>query len=192
MESNDELGDLRDHINGLLDELQENQSQIRHYADYDMLTGVLNRRAGIERLERAITLAKDNKTALSIAFVDINELKHVNDVFGHNEGDTYLINVCESIKMVLGPNDVIARHGGDEFIVMFIGKTAKAVNTVFNPVHNIINQVREQYDVRYNMSISVGIFEYKPHLNVDEFIELADQKMYEEKMRHKAKVNDHV
>lgn len=189
LKSNDELGDLRDHINDLLDELQENQSQIRHYAAYDELTGVFNRRAGIEQLEVAIEVTSHDKKPLTIAFIDVNNLKYVNDIYGHNQGDTYLINICNGIKMVLGPDDMIARHGGDEFIVTFNGKTENSVNEIFKPVPNIINQVSKQHNIPYSMSISVGVFEYEEGLNVDEFIELADQKMYEEKLRHKKEKN---
>lgn len=85
--------------------------------------------------------------------------------------------------MVLGFDDTISRLGGDEFLVVFPGKKAIEAMRIFEPVHSYIQEVKAQYSLPYNMGISAGVFQYKEGLGVDEFIDIADSKMYEEKMR---------
>lgn len=182
IEGEDELGDLRDSINGLLDELQDAHLKLVHQATYDDLTGVYNRRAGIEQLEKEIEKLFLNEASLTIVFVDINGLKFVNDTFGHHMGDDYLIHICHSIKMVMSLDDTIARLGGDEFLVIFPGKKADSVHDTFDPVHNIIEKIQDQYSLPYEMSISAGIFEYEAGMDVNQFIEEADELMYRQKM----------
>jgi len=181
----DEIGSLRHSINDLLDELQDVHDQLIHHATFDELTGVLNRRAGIEKLEMELEKVTTSKEPITIVFIDVDDLKEVNDTYGHNVGDDYLIHICHSIKMVLGFDDSIVRLGGDEFIAVFCNKTAEEVGELFKPVHQHISSVHDQYSLPYEMSISAGVFEYTEGMTVDEFIESADEKMYIEKMRYK-------
>lgn len=182
IEGKDELGDLRDSINSLLDELQDAHLKLMRQATFDDLTGVYNRRAGIERLEKEIQSRSAKQEALTIVFVDINGLKYVNDTFGHHIGDDYLIHICHSIKMVMSFDDTIARLGGDEFLVILPGKNAETVHEIFEPVHTIIEKIQNQYSLPYEMSISAGIFEYEAGMDVNQFIEQADELMYQQKM----------
>lgn len=183
--SDDEIGSVRDHINELLDELQDAQHQLIHHATYDILTGVFNRRVGIERLEKTIADMNEVNKPLTIAFVDVDELKVVNDMFGHSVGDDYLIHVCSALKSVVASRQTIARLGGDEFIMIFPDQQASDVQKLLHPVDDKINEIRNAYDLPYEMGISIGIFQYKRGMSVDTFIEEADQKMYIDKLRHR-------
>lgn len=189
LEATDELGTLRDAINDLLDELQDVHGQLLSQATYDDLTGVLNRRAGLEQLEQEIVDLSIRKSVLTIVFVDVNGLKTVNDTYGHHIGDDYLIHVCHAIKMVMSLDDNIARLGGDEFLIIFPNKTKEKVHDLFEPVHGILQKIHDQFSLPYEMSISAGVFEYDEGLDIDRFIEHADELMYREKMARRQQEN---
>ncbi len=84
----------------------------------DELTGLLNRRALVERLEEEISRARRHGAPLSLIYADVDEFKEVNDRFGHAVGDEFLILVAETLTLTLRPTDHVARMGGDEFVVV--------------------------------------------------------------------------
>jgi diguanylate cyclase (GGDEF)-like protein len=185
IKGNDELGQLRDSINALLDALQAAHIKLTHQATFDDLTGVYNRRAGLGKLEDEIEKTTGLQEPLTIVFIDVNDLKTVNDQLGHHVGDDYLIHICHSVKKIMSKDDTLARLGGDEFLVIFPYKTKSDVHDLFEPVHKIIQGLHDQYGLPYKMSISAGIFEYQAEMNIDEFIEKADELMYQEKMANR-------
>jgi len=190
VEKDDEIGMLRQAINLLLDELQDVHTQVVHHASYDELTGVYNRRVGLERLQVEIEKTAVTGSPLTIVFVDVNGLKKVNDKLGHHVGDDYLIHTCHGIKMVMDLEDVITRMGGDEFLVVFPSKTLEEVRVLFEPVHEILYKIHRQYSLPYRMSVSAGIFQYEEGMPIDTFIERADELMYQEKQLHNKSVNE--
>src|SRR5690606_2655555 len=101
--------------------------KLRLMADNDPLTDTLNRR-GIEKsMQKAIEDLQQVNTPCALAFLDLDHLKHVNDLFGHSMGDTLLQMVCERLKCSLSDNQPLGRIGNDEFIILFPGKRAGEV-----------------------------------------------------------------
>lgn len=101
--------------------LRESLAQARAEADVDHLTRLPNRRAFERRLAAAETQARENGEALSIAFCDIDRFKSINDTHGHDAGDRVLCAVAATLDKLSSDNCFVARHGGEEFVVLFYG-----------------------------------------------------------------------
>lgn len=92
--------------------------QIQYLAFHDALTGLLNRRAFVERLEDSIEAIGDSRERLAIIFFDLDRFKMINDSYGHHVGDRVLIEVAQRVKAQLPQHAVFCRFGGDEFMIM--------------------------------------------------------------------------
>jgi diguanylate cyclase (GGDEF)-like protein len=101
----------------LTSELMSANSQLKRIASVDELTGLLNRRGTTERLNQAYSLSRRHGTSLSLAMIDLDDFKHVNDTEGHATGDDVLRGVARVIASVLRESDVAGRLGGDEFVI---------------------------------------------------------------------------
>ncbi|MEH7331228.1 GGDEF domain-containing protein [Neobacillus drentensis] len=108
-------------------DMKKKEAELLQHASIDMLTGIRNRRSGIELLRE---LLKEDKQEFIICYIDINNLKIVNDRFGHSIGDDLIKTCCETISENLDHQDVLFRLGGDEFIVIFFKKKIENVEEV--------------------------------------------------------------
>jgi diguanylate cyclase (GGDEF)-like protein len=93
-------------------------SEAQRLADHDVLTPLLNRRAFVRELQRAIALTRRHGTPACVIYVDLNEFKDVNDAYGHAAGDAVLIAVAERLLAGVREEDIVGRIGGDEFAVL--------------------------------------------------------------------------
>ncbi len=176
-------------LTGIMDitEIRKNEEELSHYASIDALTGILNRRIGLKKLEELLEEAKDTSMEFTLCFMDINNLKKVNDTYGHTEGDRYITIFCETIQSKIREEDIFFRLGGDEFIIIFKDKSK-------NHAENVWNEIKEQLIVRnqkeqnpYQIMASHGLFFYNSEMDIDleEIIEKADKQMYKEKRKTK-------
>jgi diguanylate cyclase (GGDEF)-like protein/PAS domain S-box-containing protein len=94
------------------------QEQILHMAQHDALTGLANRALFSDRLQRALANARRDRTALGLMFIDLDKFKPVNDQFGHEMGDLLLQEVAQRMLASVRDSDIVARVGGDEFVVL--------------------------------------------------------------------------
>lgn len=101
----------------LLETLRREHHTLREYALSDPLTGIANRRAMEEELKRAMANADRSNGAVHLAFIDLDGFKSINDVYGHDAGDRFLIEISKALKAGLREGDFVARIGGDEFVV---------------------------------------------------------------------------
>ncbi|GAG89008.1 unnamed protein product, partial [marine sediment metagenome] len=95
------------------------EEELKKLAHYDPLTGTYNRGYGLELLQRQVKLAKRNKTSFLLAYTDLDNLKKINDEFGHKEGDRAIVQVAKLFRSILREVDIIIRMGGDEFLLIF-------------------------------------------------------------------------
>lgn len=162
--------------------------KMEKFATRDELTGVLNRRAGLEFLEQQIKISDRNKEKFSIIYVDVNSLKYVNDNLGHSHGDSLIVEVCGEIKEEIRSSDIIARIGGDEFIVVMPDCDKKEADIIWRRVVKSFEYLNKNFKRAYNISVSHGVYEYitESNANVDMILETADREMYIEKKRIKA------
>jgi diguanylate cyclase (GGDEF)-like protein len=158
-------------------------------ATHDPLTGLANRHLFELSLTTAIQRAKRNNTLLALFYLDLDDFKTINDVYGHNIGDLVLKNIVERIKENLRVTDIVSRVGGDEFTVIL--ENLKNINEITN-IANFLCQILIHpvviNNVQYSTGASIGISIY-PDDSPDEaaLIRNADEAMY--KIKKKTVIN---
>ncbi|HET9077719.1 MAG TPA: EAL domain-containing protein, partial [Acidimicrobiales bacterium] len=161
------------------------EATMTRQALYDSLTGLANRRLLVERLESAIVRSSGGGAAHALVFVDVDRFKAINDSLGHVTGDALLVAVGARLRQALGPAALVARFGGDEFVVLVEGVNdpdeAGAV------ARRICAAVEEPLvlDDGYEIvaSLSVGIALTEPGQSADDALRNADVAMYKAKER---------
>ncbi|MFO1261291.1 MAG: GGDEF domain-containing protein [Sphingomonadaceae bacterium] len=162
--------------------LQKNLEQARKAAEQDHLTGLPNRRAFEARLNEEATLAKANGEALSVAFCDIDFFKRINDTHGHDTGDRVLKFVGSLLAKISGEKCHVARHGGEEFVMVFRGKTAAEACEIVDQTRADLaarNLVDRNTGERMNqVSFSGGVADAFAYPDVRDALKAADQALY--------------
>jgi len=163
-------------------------SRIKFYSEYDPLTKVFNRRAGIEKLHALFPMDERRHFHVSICFIDINGLKEVNDTLGHKFGDELIKSVAHIIKKTIRDQDFLVRLGGDEFLIVFNGIGTEGAEVIWKRIVAVYEKINEEENKPYLISVSHGIVDFDNHqrTHVDELINAADEIMYHEKQRIKA------
>jgi diguanylate cyclase (GGDEF)-like protein len=163
--------------NGQLERLQE---QLRDQADRDWLTGLRNRRYLARELER---LAEERLAGpLSLAVVDLDHFKSINDRFGHEAGDKVLVRVAGLLSDALRGSDIVARSGGEEFLVLMPLTDASAASRCCERIRAAIrDEPWERIDPRLEVTTSVGIASAVEPSDLEALVKLADQRLYEAK-----------
>ncbi len=182
----DEIGNLGKNINNLLEDIEIMKEKLYNLATYDVMTGILNRRTGLEKLEKNFKRTQNNNEIFTIAFIDINDLKYVNDKYSHEEGDKLIKNIVKIIEKKLKSEDVFFRFGGDEFILGFDRLNLLGVNLLFNKIEEDLENYDNKSEKQYTHSISIGAVECRENKTLDEYVNIADINMYENK-RYKKK-----
>jgi two-component system cell cycle response regulator len=157
--------------------------EIRHLALHDELTGLYNRRGFFTLVEHQLRIAKRKKTGMYLLYADLDELKKINDILGHQEGDKALIATAGILKRNYRESDIIARVGGDEFVVFPVGKSGDDVDRILDRLQNAVDEYNTKTARGYSLSISAGISYYDPEqaVSTDDLIARADHSMYERK-----------
>lgn len=146
---------------GTADRLREQRralSDAEKRAQTDSLTGVLNRRSLLERLEAACARAQARDLPISLLFIDLDHFKAINDQFGHRAGDTCLIAVIEPIQAELRQSDVIGRYGGEEFVVILSSADANAAHAIAERIRRRVADLRVAgFGAPIQLTCSIGI-----------------------------------
>ena len=177
---------LKKAIEKLQDEVlehQKTQEQIKYIAYHDTLTGLPNRNLLNELLVHSITLAERNNKCMAVLFLDIDGFKMINDSKGHGMGDQILQEVAERLLKTLRKSDVIARHGGDEFIVIIEElDNCSGVELIANKIINCFQEPFHLENQDYFLTTSVGVAVYPADGQTpDMLIKNADIAMYKAK-----------
>ncbi|MFQ3237441.1 MAG: diguanylate cyclase (GGDEF)-like protein, partial [Paraglaciecola sp.] len=164
-------------------ERQKNSDLIWHQANFDKLTDLPNRNIMGEHLKHALSVANRENTQVALMFLDLDNFKDINDTLGHSSGDDLLIESAKRIKQSLREKDIVARMGGDEFVIIitdihdFIGieRTAQRILTILAKPYFLQNEVA-------HCSASIGITVYPTDgKDVSSLLKNADQAMYDAK-----------
>jgi diguanylate cyclase (GGDEF)-like protein/PAS domain S-box-containing protein len=161
------------------------EDELHHYACYDDLTGLANRRLLVDRLDQALQRSTLDSQTHALIFVDVDRFKSINDSLGHVTGDEFLVAIASRMKSVVRAGDLIARFGGDEF-VMFLEDVAGEHEAV-SAAQRICAAVERPLELSggYEMvaTVSVGIAMTEPGKTTDDVLRDADVAMYEAKAR---------
>ncbi len=173
------LSQLRSKLRSQREALTSALSEVQRLATHDALTGLCNRRYMDQRLleEHAICARQDR--AFSIALIDLDNFKQINDVQGHAEGDRVLQWFAEQSRMALRTSDQIARWGGEEFLVLMPGTDGTHAQACIERMRQKLHA--EQIDAQSPVSFSSGVTQYRAGETVAETLLRADAGMYEVK-----------
>ena len=150
----------------------------------DDLTGLYNRRGFLTLARQQLRMADRLRKRVSHIFVDLDGLKRINDTYGHRHGDQALVETAEMLKETFRESDIIARIGGDEFVVLAIDNAAGQLEDSWQQrVHENLAQRNRRPDRAYSLSVSMGVAYYDPDFPtaLDDLLARADSLMYEEK-----------
>ncbi|MGA2531748.1 MAG: diguanylate cyclase [Candidatus Aminicenantales bacterium] len=161
------------------------EEEIRALSLTDALTSLYNRRGFMHLGEQQIRIAARLNKRIFILYYDVDDLKHVNDTFGHKEGDRVLADLANILRMSFRDSDVVARMGGDEFVVMAMEAARVNADVFTKRLQDKLDIYNSQPDVRgrYTITLSTGLSVYDPELPapVEELVSRADAFMYEHK-----------
>jgi diguanylate cyclase (GGDEF)-like protein len=150
----------------------------------DELTGLYNRRRFFVLTEQYLKVAIRTKKRSLLLYIDMDELKWINDHHGHNEGDRALIALASILKKTFRESDIIARIGGDEFVAL-LESTVENDETLINRLSGNIKDHNAKQTGRYKLSVSVGVAQFDPEnpISIDELLSEADALMYTQKRK---------
>ncbi len=169
-------------INEILSDITNKFIDIHHRALTDQMTGFVNRHFLNEFLKKTMRISLRYGHSLSLAIIDIDCFKNINDAFGHNTGDMVIKSIAEIIKRNIRSSDVVSRYGGDEFIIVF--PTTKLTDAKM--VMERIKQAVKEYDFGNGLrsGISYGLADLKgKHKLFEDLIKDADDKLYQAKQK---------
>lgn len=152
----------------------------------DGLTRVYNRRYFELHLEKEVEEAKRYNTRLSMIMLDIDHFKKINDTYGHQQGDTILVNLAKALKKNIRGSDFVVRYGGEEFAIMMPGIDKDEGAVVAEKIRKIVESYPfpgKKKGESMNITISLGVSEYNPAVmkSSDDLIRYADNALYEAK-----------
>jgi diguanylate cyclase (GGDEF)-like protein len=158
------------------------RAKLAYERNIDALTGLLNRRALIER-SSPLFQAHDNDNGVVVLFADLDGFKTVNDTHGHHVGDRVLAEVANSIVTTVRSDDLVARYGGDEFLLLLPFATKEGGELVAQRVRQAIDDYAEENNIDF--SISIGMGNYPDHGDdLESVVKCVDKAMYHSKMKH--------
>jgi diguanylate cyclase (GGDEF)-like protein len=158
--------------------------ELPYLALTDDLTCLYNRRAFFAAATQQLKLARRNVQGLSLFFCDVDNLKEINDSFGHREGDLALIRAADALEQTFRGSDILARLGGDEFAVSALEACSENHQAILGRLEGSLRKSKAE-ESGYDLSLSVGVapFDPKNPLSLGELMVRADQDMYEQKRK---------
>ena len=173
------------------------EDELHQHACYDSLTGLANRRLLVERLDQALRRSVLDRKTHALIFVDVDRFKSINDSLGHVTGDEFLVAIAARLKAVVRSHDLLARFGGDEFVVLL--EDVAGVEVAVAAARRICAAVQQPLALpdghELVASVSVGIALTEPGKGADDVLRNADVAMYEAKAKSGGgtyRVFDHV
>ncbi|MEQ9618919.1 MAG: diguanylate cyclase [Deltaproteobacteria bacterium] len=166
---------------------KEAELESRRLAVTDSMTGILNRKAGLDFINSRLKYCRKHHTSLTVCYIDLDNLKQVNDNFGHKEGDRVIKTAVRAIKSVLRTNDEVCRMGGDEILIILPDTSIDDAKAVIERIIRRIDEKNESSNKPYKVNFSYGLAEYNPKnkCSAEELVHQADSNMYEMKSSKK-------
>jgi two-component system, cell cycle response regulator len=164
--------------------------ELRSLALTDELTGLHNRRGFLALARQQLKVAARNREGVLLFFADIDNLKEINDRYGHPEGDLAVVQAADAIKHTFCDSDVVARLGGDEFAVLALETSAQYQEAILHRLSENLDRLKAG-ETHYTVALSVGAARLDPEhpLSLADLMSQADRDMYKQKGRHAAKLS---
>lgn len=158
------------------------ERELRYLALTDDLTCLYNRRGFFAAATQQLKLAQRNAHGVLLFFCDVDDLKHINDSYGHREGDLALVRTADALEKAFRDSDVLARLGGDEFAAVAVEASSQNDRVILGRLEENIRKSNAE-ETRYDLSLSIGVARFDPQrpISLGELMENADRDMYEQK-----------
>lgn len=166
--------------------LEASRAALELEATHDAMTGLANRKLFYDRLKRALLQAKRYGGKVGVLYVDLDNFKTVNDLYGHHVGDALLAEVARRLMRCVRESDTVARAGGDEFLIM-LGNLSRAedCDTMVDKIEDALESKASLFGIELMISASIGYAVYpEDGITEDELIRAADTAMYHVKTGH--------
>lgn len=178
-----------DEAESRIKELEHELMQVSELVREDQLTGALNRRGLDEAVDVELKRADRNKTAFSVALIDIDNFKKLNDTLGHQAGDRALTHLTQVIKETLRPTDAVGRYGGEEFLILLPGTNLEAaVETIQRLQRDLTKKFFMHNNDKILVTFSAGVALRVEGEDQEDLIGRADKAMYHAKQTGKNRV----
>jgi diguanylate cyclase (GGDEF)-like protein len=181
----DAIMNLMQEVERLRKEVEQTRARLEtmaRTADQDMLLPILNRRAFVREISRAIAVTERYGTPSSLLYFDLDNFKTVNDTYGHNAGDAVLAHFADLLGRQIRDSDVLARIGGDEFAILLTHVTQdQAEKKAASLSQSLKDQPPTWQGQKLDVGFSYGAFELRAGATADSAMAEADRAMYEHK-----------
>jgi diguanylate cyclase (GGDEF)-like protein len=157
--------------------LKKNLENEKMLASNDPLTGALNRRAFFDLAEYEIHRSHRYGLPFTVAYIDLDNFKEVNDTLGHRTGDEVLVTAVSTIRSNIRSTDILARFGGDEFVILLPETSGEAAVNFLNKLQNHLNDAVKVKNWPVSFSIGAATFIETPQ-TIDMVVQQADELMY--------------
>lgn len=166
-------------------------NKLQELSQEDELTGLYNRRGFLKLAGLQLQVCSRAEQKGLLLFIDLDLMKHINDAFGHKEGDEALIRVSRILRSTFRESDIIARFGGDEFIVFCPNTSADRAEDILTHLKGITDIEASRLSKPYRLSISAGYAEFNPFdpCSLEKLINTADRRMYSNKKAKQVDAN---
>ena len=163
------------------------EEQLRSMVFTDALTHLYNRRGFLNLAEHLLKSAERLHSHLLLAYIDVDNIKFINDTFGHEHGDAVLINTAHILRNTFRKSDIICRIGGDEFAVLASNFDESYPQNIINRLQHYVDVQNSESSKHYKLSMSIGFALYDPAApcSLEILMARADQSMYEQKKARK-------
>jgi len=170
-----------------LELITKNNIKLDYLAKQDELTGIYNRRGFFIESDSLLTNDEEKKKYVVVGFADTDNLKTINDTYGHDEGDLIITESSRILNETLNSRGVIARLGGDEFAFMFYSDNEGEDKVFFKDFEKRLEDYNSKVDKPYTLSVSLGmnVYEYNDNINLKELLDSADKEMYHIKKKRR-------
>ena len=173
-------------------ELKETNAKLRELASQDGLTGVFNHRFFQEAMDREIFRSQRYGRGFSLVLFDVDDLKTINDTFGHPVGDLVLVEICKAVRKIIRVSDTLARYGGDEFAVIMPETKDDRASIFAEHLRQCVEGLNIQLDNEIiKAKISIGLSSYDPAnklMDKTRVILLADKALLQVKKSGKNRI----
>lgn len=172
-----------------IEKFKESNDLLNEISRSDELTGLYNRRGFLEYAHAAITNKRNAGRRALVAYADMDNLKMINDHYGHDEGDFALREIASILRDTFRSTDIVARFGGDEFVAFAMVGVENYGNLMKRRLAEITIRHNEAVNKPYPIEMSTGICEFEcgPEIDLYEILDVADERLYEEKDEKKRK-----
>ena len=172
-----------------LKELEASNCKLEQLSTIDELTGLYNRRGFYTYAEHQRVLSKRMGKGFLLFYADMDNLKMINDRYGHNDGDRAIRAVADILKITFRRSDIISRVGGDEFVIISADTLENGAGSIIDKITVAVKNFNSRRVLPYDVGLTMGFAAYDPARDdqIDQMMIMADEALYENKKRKKNK-----